>query len=246
MNKKTDKKPLIGVVPLIDYERESLWMVPGYMDGISRAGGLPMILPLTENRADIKRLCGLFDGFLFTGGQDVTPSFYGKEQLQVCGQTSPERDKMEAELLGAALAADKPVLGICRGIQFINAALGGTLYQDLPTEHPSDINHHQAPPYDVPAHEDMILKETPLYDVLEDLLQDGKIPVNSYHHSAVKELSPKLCTMAWSTDGVAEAVYSPEYSFLWAVQWHPEFDYEKNEASRRIFGAFVNAACRLI
>ena len=241
MTKEKDK-PLIGVVPLIDYERESLWMVPGYMDGISRAGGLPVMLPLAKDEADIKRLCGLCDGFLFTGGQDVTPSFYGSERLAVCGQTSPERDEMEAVLLSEALAADKPVLGICRGIQFINAALGGKLYQDLPSEHPSEINHHQSPPYDVPAHQDLILKDTPLYSVLEDLLQDGKIQVNSYHHSAVKKLSPKLCAMALSTDGIAEAVYCPAHTFLWAVQWHPEFDYEKNEASRRIFKAFADAA----
>ena len=236
------RKPLIGVLPLIDYERESLWMVPGYMDGISRAGGLPLMLPLTKDTADIKRLCGLFDGFLFTGGQDVSPSFYGKEKLETCGQISPERDKMEAELLKEAIAADKPVLGICRGIQFINAALGGTLYQDLPTEHPSGTEHHQSPPYDVPAHQDIILKNTPLYGLLEDLMQDEKVWVNSYHHSAVKELSPKLRAMAVSTDDIVEAVYCPGQIFLWAIQWHPEFDYEKNEASRRIFSAFVNAA----
>ena len=143
-----NKRPLIGLVPLMDYQRASYWMLPGYMQGIEEAGGVPVMLPLTADKAALARLADTCDGFLFTGGQDVTPSVYGAAQTALCGETSPERDAMETELLALARAKDKPVLGICRGIQFLNAALGGTLWQDLPVEYPSEVNHHQTGAYD--------------------------------------------------------------------------------------------------
>lgn len=134
------RKPVIGVVPLIDAERESFWMLPGYMEGIQDAGGLPVMLPLTDDSADVKELTALCDGILFTGGHDVSPELYGEETLPVCGETCPGRDKLEVPLLLEAMARDKSVLGICRGFQLINTALGGTLYQDLPAQRPSPAN----------------------------------------------------------------------------------------------------------
>lgn len=144
------KQPLIGIVPLVDEARESYWMLPGYMQGVEQAGGVPVMLPLTDDAAALRQLADTCDGFLLTGGQDVFPALYGAAPTPQCGQTCPARDAMEARLLDLALAADKPVLGICRGIQFLNVHLGGTLYQDLPAEHPTAANHHQTPPYDVP------------------------------------------------------------------------------------------------
>ena len=125
--------PLIGVLPLWDDEKNSLWMLPGYFDGIRQAGGLPIMLPLTVEPQDIAQLATLCDGFLFTGGHDVSPALYGETPINESIACCPKRDAMETILLREALRLDKPVLGICRGIQFINAALGGTLYQDLPT-----------------------------------------------------------------------------------------------------------------
>ena len=146
------KQPLIGIVPLVDEARESYWMLPGYMQGVEQAGGVPVMLPLTDDAAALRQLADTCDGFLLTGGQDVSPALYGAAPTPQCGETCPARDAMEARLLDLALAADKPVLGICRGIQFLNVHLGGTLYQDLPAEHPSAANHHQTPPYDAPVH----------------------------------------------------------------------------------------------
>ena len=143
---------------------------------------------------------------------------------------------MERLVLEDAMKKDKPILGICRGIQMINALLGGTLYQDLPTQHPSDIDHHQTPPYDVPVHDVIIKKDSPLYECLGS----DRISVNSYHHQAVKDVAPCLEVMAESEDGIVEALYKPSYSFLWAVQWHPEFSYKKDGNSRKIFKAFVS------
>lgn len=232
------KKPVIGVVPLVDKERESLWMLPGYLEGLEAAGALPVILPLTEDRQALVQLMEGLDGLLLTGGQDVAPALYGEEPLPQCGETCPRRDGMEQVLLELALAQDKPVLGICRGIQFLNAALGGTLYQDLPTQRPSDLSHVMTPPYDQPVHGVELVPGSPL----EELLGCRTLEVNSYHHQGVKELAPGLEVMARATDGLTEGVWMPEKRFVWAVQWHPEFSWKNQEASRRIFAALVQAA----
>lgn len=234
------KKSIIGVVPLVDDEKDSYWMLPGYMEGILQAGGIPVMLPLTSDTEIWKQLADQCDGFLLTGGQDVSPDLYGEEMLPVCGECCRLRDEMENILLREALESDKPVLGICRGIQFINAALGGTLYQDLPSQRPTETEHHQSPPYDRPVHAVKLVSGTPL----ADLLQKKQLSVNSYHHQAVKDLSPKLREMAFSADGLVEAVFMPGRKFVWAVQWHPEFLFRRDEDSRRIFRAFVEAGER--
>lgn len=232
------KKPVIGVVPLVDKERESLWMLPGYLEGLEAAGALPVILPLTEDRQALIQLMDSLDGLLFTGGQDVSPALYGETPLPQCGETCSRRDGMEQVLLELALAQDKPVLGICRGIQFLNAALGGTLYQDLPSQKPSDLSHVMTPPYDQPVHRVDLIPGSPL----EKLLGCRTLEVNSYHHQGVKDLAPGLAVMARATDGLTEGVWMPERRFVWAVQWHPEFSWKSQEASRRIFAALVQAA----
>ena len=230
------KKPVIGVVPLYDDEKESLWMLPGYMDGITEAGGIPIMLPLTADKDVIRQLLDTVDGILLTGGHDVSPEIYGEEKLDDSVVCNSARDIMEKELLEQALEKDVPVLGICRGIQFINAYLGGTLYQDLGKQHPSDIEHHQKPPYDVPAHEVRVLTDTGLHR----LLNADKISVNSYHHQAIKEASDALKVMAVSEDGLTEAVELPGKKFVWALQWHPEYSYKTDDNSRLIFKEFVD------
>ena len=233
-------KPVIGLIPLVDEDRESLWMLPGYMDGVAAAGGLPVMLPLEDDEADLRQLCAMCDGFLLTGGHDVSPELYGAPKLDVCGACSPERDRMEMKVLQRALEADKPVLGICRGIQFLNAALGGTLWQDLPTQHPSPVEHHQTAPYDVPVHPVKILPGSPLAGALgaEELM------VNSYHHQAICELAESLEAMAVSPDGLVEAVRHTGHRFVWAVQWHPEFAWRSDPSAMILFRAFVDACCK--
>lgn len=231
-------RPRIGVIPLVDGERESYWMLPGYLEGVMEAGGLPAMLPLTADRGMLEQMAEEWDGFLLTGGQDVSPALYGQQALPVCGECCRLRDDMEAGLLSLALALDKPVLGICRGIQLINAALGGTLYQDLPTQAPSHVEHCQTPPYDRPVHRVEILEGTPLYA----LLNKGTLCVNSYHHQAVRALAPGLRPMARSEDGLVEAVYAPGKRYVWAVQWHPEFSFRRDLDSKKLFQSFVEAA----
>ena len=230
-------KPIVGVMPLWDDKKDSIWMLPGYLDGLMQAGGLPIMFPFTEDAQELEQLVNMCDGFLFTGGHDVSPELYHEAPLEGLVDVCPKRDVMEGIVLRMALERDKPVLGICRGIQFINAFLGGTLYQDLPTQHPSGTEHHQPQPYDRPIHDVGIIAGSPLHRCL-GLEQ---LPVNSCHHQAVRRLAPSLEAMAYAPDGLVEAAYMPGKRFLWAVQWHPEFSYQTDAHSRAIFRAFAEA-----
>lgn len=230
-------KPVIGVIPLWDDERESLWMLPGYFDGIRAAGGLPFMLPLTTVKEELVQLFELCDGLLLTGGHDVSPQLYGEEPIEKLGECCKSRDEMELQLLKLALAQDKPVLGICRGIQFINAAMGGSLYQDLPSQRPSSTEHHMEPPYDRACHKVIIKENSQLFD----LLGVKELGVNSYHHQAVKVLAPGLEVMAEAEDGLIEAIRAVDKRYVWAVQWHPEFSYKTDINSLKILQSFVDA-----
>ncbi|WP_026528063.1 gamma-glutamyl-gamma-aminobutyrate hydrolase family protein [Butyrivibrio sp. VCD2006] len=228
-------RPVIGLIPLFDDEKDSYWMLPGYMKVLEKCAALPIMLPLTTDEAELSEAYSLCDGILFTGGHDVSPSVYGEDKKSTCGATCEARDKMEGYLLEKCIADNKPLLGICRGIQFINAYLGGTLYQDLPSEYASVIEHHMSPPYDRAAHKVEILEGTQL----SDILGAGIHEVNSYHHQAVKELSPKAERLAVSEDGLIEAIAVKNHRFAIGVQWHPEFSYENNEESVKLVKAFV-------
>ena len=224
--------PIIGVTPLWDAERKSVCMLPDYLDGIKAAGGIPIVLPLEMTEEDADRIVEACDGFLFTGGQDVTPELYGvKNALSII--SSPERDKLETLLLSKALQSDKAILGICRGLQLINVFLGGTLWQDLPSQHPSEIIHRQGKPYGIPTHKVM------LNSSLRTLLGKEIIEVNTLHHQAAKDLGSGLTTMAVAPDGIVEAVQMAGKRFVWAVQWHPEYMFKTDPDSLAIFSCFV-------
>ena len=160
------KKPLIGLVPLVDEEKQSYWMLPGYMKGLAEAGTVPVMLPLSDDQSIISQLADELDGVLFTGGHDVSPELYGVRRSGKCGIPSPERDSMEQKLFYELRKRKKSIFGICRGIQLINVLMGGTLYQDLPSEHPSQTEHHQSPPYDRSVHNVRIYRDSALYGLL--------------------------------------------------------------------------------
>lgn len=213
------QSPIIGVTPLWDAERKSIWMLPDYLDGIRAAGGIPIVLPLEMSKADADRIIETCDGFLFTGGQDVG--------------SCPERDALETLVLSKALQSDKAILGICRGLQFINVFLGGTLWQDLPSQHPSEIVHRQGKPYGTPTHKVMLSGD------LSKLLGKETLEVNTLHHQAAKELGENLEMMAVAPDGIIEAVQMAGKRFVWAVQWHPEYMFRTDPDSLAIFLCFV-------
>jgi len=230
-------KPVIGLIPLYDDEKESYWMLPGYMKVLEKCGAIPMMLPLTTDAAILDQLLLHMDGILLTGGHDVGPKVYGEVPSEKCGTACELRDEMEGYLLEKALREDLPVFGICRGIQFINAYLGGTLYQDLPTEHPTQTEHHMEKPYDRPIHKVEVLEDT----LLAEIIGAGEYGVNSYHHQAIKDLAEKLMIMAKSEDGLIEAVSVKGARFAMAVQWHPEFSYETDGNSVKLIQAFIDA-----
>ena len=229
------KKPIIGVLPLFDKEKDSYWMLPAYFQGLEHAGALPVMLPL-DGAKDCDRLLELCDGVLFTGGQDVDPALYGEPVLECCKELCPARDRLETAMLQAAMEKKLPILGICRGLQFINAALGGSLWQDLAAQRPGSRNHRMERPYDRTEH------DVTLSGPLKTLYGTNTLGVNSCHHQGVKTLAPGLEPMAVAEDGLIEAVYHPGQPFLWAVQWHPEFFDVKTGPGVPIFRAFAEAA----
>ncbi|MDF2474112.1 MAG: peptidase [Anaerocolumna sp.] len=233
------KKPIIGLTPQYDSERDRIWIGPNYMNAIRAAGGIPILLPLHVKKEDLVVAAEMCDGFLFTGGSDISPFRFGEETIQQCGVVQPERDLMEEDLFSIAMESDKPILGICRGIQILNVFLGGTLYQDISTQFDSSVMlaHYQKSGNAVLSHNVIVEKDTLLCDIV------GKeyMPVNSFHHQAIKDLAPTLEIAAVSPDSLIEAVYRPDKSFFLGVQWHPEHLYRKNEDALKIFEAFVDA-----
>ena len=227
-------KPVIGLIPLVDKQRDSFWMLPGYINGVRAAGGLPVMLPLTDDNADIDTILSMCDGFIFTGGHDVDPVLYGESNEGLCGEFAPGRDSMEWTLMEKAIQQDKAILGICRGLQFLNVRLGGTLYQDLPVQFPSEVNHRQPAPYYLPIH------PVSITGPLSALLDRNEIEVNSCHHQAIRDPASALSPMAQANDGIVEAVYMPGKTFVWAVQWHPEFFPVDHPISAAIFRCFVD------
>ena len=230
-------KPIIGLIPLYDDDKESLWMLPGYMKVVETCGGVPIMLPLTTDEEELETAFNICQGILFTGGHDVSPSEYGAIKSDKCGQLCEVRDFMEGYLLDRCIEENKPLLGVCRGIQFVNAHLGGSLYQDLPSEYGEKIEHHMKPPYDRIIHMVDVLEGTRLADIIGP----GEHGVNSYHHQAIKRLAPMLTQSAVSEDGLTEAVEIIGQDFGLAVQWHPEFSYHNNEDSRKVVQAFIDA-----
>lgn len=231
------KKPLIALMPLWDEKMNSYWMLPGYMDLIIKSGGVPVMLSFSDDEQSVKEIADRFDGFVFTGGDDIDPAKYGEKKIKECGQPCVHRDSLEFALFREVIKTDKPILGICRGMQFLNAALGGTLYQDLPTQKPSEVCHKQPAPFDALTHSVTVEKGTMLYDIVGT----EKLMVNTLHHQAVDKIAPCLVPCAKADDGLVEAVYAPEKAFLLGVQWHPEMIFGQEENSIKIGKAFVEA-----
>ncbi|MEE1295455.1 MAG: gamma-glutamyl-gamma-aminobutyrate hydrolase family protein [Bifidobacterium sp.] len=231
-------KPVIAILPLIDVQRDSYWMLPGYMDGLMAAGALPQMLPLTTCEADIEDYLAHADGLLMPGGHDVDPALYHEGRLDVCGETYGPLDRMTAIAFRAARRRDMPILGICRGMQAINVLAGGTLWQDLPTQRPGAIDHHMHAPYDAVQHHVDLVPGSPLHGALGV----DRLGVNSYHHQGVKDLGSGMEVMARADDGLVEAIHQPGMRFVWGVQWHPELSHRSDPHSRRILRAFAGAA----
>ena len=233
------KKPIIAVTALFDEEKDSIWMLPSYLNAIIEAGGIPIILPLIDNEEDVENLAKRFDGFLLTGGQDINPKIYNSKKESHCGDISDGRDTMERMLLEKILELNKPILAICRGFQLLNSYLGGNLYQDISIEknNGSVSIHKQEKPYTKPIHKVKVKKDSLLFKITNK----DEFDVNSMHHQAIKELSSKLEAAAVSEDGIIESIYLNNNNFVLGVQWHPELLYKDFEEHELIFKSFINS-----
>ncbi|MBS6642456.1 MAG: gamma-glutamyl-gamma-aminobutyrate hydrolase family protein [Clostridiaceae bacterium] len=234
-------KPVIGITPSHDTAKDDLTMRPTYLRAIRDAGAIPLVFPLEVSDEDLDQLLSLVDGVLFTGGPDVHPSYFGEPTHLNCGDVSPLRDKLEIALLPKVLNAKKPVLGICRGIQLLNIGLGGTIYQDIPSQTAPEfpIAHRQPFYYTNYSHSVSVEKGS----LLASICGSDTIQVNSMHHQAIKKTAPSLTVTGYAPDGLIEAVEMRDYPYFVAVQWHPEYLYPFNEAAKNLFTSFVDA-CR--
>ena len=231
---------IIGIIPARDITEPKLTLMQKYTECIESAGGTPIILPYTTDDTTLDSYIELCDGFLFTGGVDIHPSYYGEEVSENCGKISPVRDEFELMFLEKVLFFDKPAMFICRGIQLLNVALGGTLYQDIPSEYETDISHRQKEEKYEFSHDVFIEKDSPFFE----LFKKEKIRANSFHHQAIKDLAEPLMAGAYADDGIVEAVYSTEHEYVRGYQWHPERLFDKDFDNEKIFEDFVGACGR--
>lgn len=212
-----------------------------YIEAVVTAGGIPVLIPLNLSEVMLKAIYDSLDGILLAGGEDLAPATYGETPHEKLGEVDEERDRVELELTRLALSDGKPLLGICRGIQVLNVAAGGTLYQDLAAQQP-DALHHFLPVADYPrdylAHQVDIAPDSHLAKALGVTAA----AVNSRHHQAVRAVAPGMVVVARSPDGTIEGIESPTHPFAVGVQWHPENLAADADGRRGLFEAFIAAA----
>jgi putative glutamine amidotransferase len=247
-------RPLIGVV------MQCLEAVPGklpacwimgqrYVRTLTDAGAVPLLVPPLRGDADtLRALYERLDGLFCTGGVDIDPAHYGEERHACCDRGDSDRDWTELTLIRWALADGKPFFGVCRGIQALNVALGGSLYQHVPEQLPHALKHDYFPSAD-PA--GPYTREYLAHPVrveagsrLARMLGETDLPVNSMHHQGIKRLAPGLTATARAPDGLIEGVERPNGSFCVGVQWHPEELAASQPPMRRLFTEFVAAALK--
>ena len=245
------KSPVIGItcnaLPLVSESVSGGIGVPSqswqllaedYLRMIEKAGGIPLILPISDNPQQTLPLWQKLDGLLLSGGNDVDPLLYQERITAKCGSLDTARDNYEVSAAKFAVANHLPILGICRGIQILNIALGGTLYQDLPSSG-FELHCILAKKRNQGSHYIKITENS----LLANILGTTKVLVNSFHHQAVRSPSSQLEVIAVSEDGVIEAVTKPGPTFTLAVQWHPEMMYD-NAQQQKIAAAFIKACAQ--
>ena len=242
-------KPIIGITPSAQLDTLAhgtflrYCMSAPYVRAVETAGGVPIILPPQRDATD--ELMAVIDGLLLSGGPDVDPARYGDNYVHPATYgIDPDRDQFEIDLFDAALRRGIPVFGICRGIQVMNVALGGTLIQDVSTEHPgaADVGHRQHErglEDSAVGHEMSAVDPTPL-----PIFGNNDLGVNSFHHQAIRDLAPDLMPVAYSPDGLVEAVVMRGNPDVFGVQWHPELMFERDDAHLRPFARLVEAAAK--
>lgn len=211
---------------------------------IEKAGGLPVLIPSGLETATLRQIYERLDGVLVPGGGDINPEQYREEKHPLTAGIDDYRDAAESQVIRWAVDDDRPVMGICRGNQMINVALGGTLIQDVASETSTPIRHdHKA--HETPlAHHAHPITLNP-QSLLANILGTSETEVNSLHHQAVDQIAPGMKAVAWGPDGIVEALEMPGKRFVLSVQWHPENLIDDDPAMLELFRAFV-AACETV
>jgi putative glutamine amidotransferase len=212
-----------------------------YLHVLQRAGVTPSLVTPAHEPGAVAALVRAANGLVLSGGEDVEPARYGEDPIPQLGEVNPARDAMEWRALDVALALDMPVLGICRGMQVLNVYLGGTLYQDLPTQRGDMINHEQDGPWGHHQHHVQCTDGSHLQRILGDCMP---LEINSFHHQAVKGLAPGLRCTAQAEDGLIEGIESENHHWVLGVQWHPErheAEARDSDPNRKIIEAFAAA-----
>jgi putative glutamine amidotransferase len=243
-------RPIIGITP--DFtngvrknsrskSEPTYFLRARYIDAIKDLGGVPFVLPITADPKLQAELLHRIDGLLITGsGPDLDPRLYGERPTARFVIMSRERAGFELGLAKKAMKNDRPILGICGGLQLLNVAMGGSLIQDIASQIRGALTHRQETAATRVSHPVRITRGTRLYKILRT---EG-LKVNSSHHQAPKTIAPGWVVNAVAPDGIIEGLESPRHRFAIGVQWHPEFLYQKDEASRRLFKAFLKEAVR--
>jgi putative glutamine amidotransferase len=235
------RDPLVGITTSITVGQtpERAYINSAYLHAVQQASGVPVLLPPQLSKASLERLVRGLDALLLTGGGDVDPAAFGEAPHPTLYEVAPSRDALETQVTLIALERKTPLLAICRGIQVLNVALGGSLHQDVATEPGTEIQHSQKEARDQTTHKVTITPRSRLGRVLgaEDL------EVNSFHHQVIKSLGRGLVPVAWAPDQLVEGVELDDDSqFVLGVQWHPEHLVGNSEPARRLFSALVTAA----
>lgn len=237
-------RPLIGIpcraaVRGSNPEKPVYYSNQSYVHAIENAGGVPVLIPIMKDFDSLHTLLARLDGLLLSGGIDLHPSAYQEEVQATLTETDTELDKLELVLARWAYQEDVPTLGICRGMQLLNVALGGTLYQDLASGHESTVQHANGSlPRNQIIHSIAITPESRIHQVLGV----GDVMVNSIHHQAIKKLGKGMTVSGVAEDGIIEFIEVPERSFMLAIQSHPEELYKDYPIWTRLFRAFVVAS----
>ena len=214
-----------------------------YIQTLVQAGAIPWMIPLVDE-STLRGIYDGLDGVFLPGGADIDPATYGAGAHVACDRTDPERDRVELSLAKWAMADGKPVLGVCRGLQMINVAAGGTLFQDLATQRPGSIKHDYFPFNGQSFTRDYLAHTV---DVAADsrlarLYGAGELRVNSMHHQGIRELGHGLRVTAVAPDGLIEAIETVADAYVFAVQWHPEALTDRDDRSAAMFRDFIEAA----
>ncbi len=238
------KRPIIGITggyAKYDSYSKGVFAHHDYHHSVLACNGVPLILPIVDAET-LKAQIDLCDGIIFSGGMDIDPFFYNEEPHQQLGELYPDRDEFEIEAIRYALAQKKPLLAICRGLQIFNVALGGTLFQDIPSQVENTFNHSQKPPRKRPTHWVYLEGESRLKQIFET----DKVRVNSLHHQAIHHVADSLVVVGKASDGIIEAVEYPNHPFAVAVQWHPESMTKECALMKKLFQTFVNVSGQTI